>query len=595
MKYFKACALFGLTLATKQTFALDNVMGTPCASHAGAPRYYEASGICTGNLMTQIPLTTAGIVLTHNSLESTYNHCVAPGWRLSTDETLALTSTTALHTRGDGARFEFDGASGASEFLAVDPLITRNKVTTGSTPYLRSLNGASTKFGTLINGLSYASEMSDSYGVKATITRNAAGCPTDIASQYGKHVTFTYSAGRLTGVTDMLGATYTINYNPSGLASVYLPDQTSWQVTTNNGLIAAIKKPDGLPSTQYKYFANSGVLTTILNSENWQTSYIYSPTSVVVKSGGKNVTEKFSSGRYMGIDTARGKITYVRDSYGRIRSIQDIMGRTTTYDYASSPVGTRASALPNVIQEQDGTVVNLTYDSTTLNILQKVVKRGAKEVTSIYTWDNLSQLTSETTNDKTITYERDSHGNLKSTTDSTGQVVSSATFDSNGNLASRTDRLGRKTTFTWVNGRLSQIKDNLGRATNVTYNDTARTATYTNASGLVKIVTIDILGRPISNETKYVLNGVTHSFKEAQSRTLYSFDAPKSVTNTKAYDSNIILSETRNFAQDGAYTFRSSRTLSTADSGLTPITVESITSNIYGPTRYSSEFPAVIQ
>lgn len=598
-----------------ETIYQNDAVKKPCPSHGGAAYYFEGSGSCTGNLMTTIPLPTAGIALIHNSLSTTFSRCLSGGWNLSSDTTFEVAGNTGVMRLASGHTVNFSatafggGTPGVPPLFAIDPLQSRDVIISNSPYTLRTPDGQTLKFSASVNGQKLVSVVSDRFGVKSTFTRNSAGCPTDIASHYGKHVTFSYTAGRVTAVTDAMGGTYTLSYGADGyLTRVLQPNGTYWEIvmgspnTDGENLVKQLKAPNGLPATQYKYIPGTGVLSAVLNPYNWLTSYTYTVDTVEVATRYGKTTETFENGRIKSIAGKTGTVTYAPDAYGRPLSITDEMKRVTLLTY-NAPSGSRSFRFPSTVTTPDGVQTAYTYDDN-LNITKTIASKSPKSITTNYTWDSYGMMLTKEVNGKTEIYSRD-RGNLAAITNSSGQNIYAATYNADGQMTSTTDQFNRTKTFTWEAGRVTQIKDHLDRVTRLIYDDSARTITKRDSSGFTNelhgfkvVTTLDSMGDVAVSESSYNNAGELHSTKVVDNKTLFAWGPLKQLVTTTFYDNRPTMVETRNFAEDGAHTMPSSHTIATLDNALTNVTIEGTVTRVggstYGVVTNTQPFPAIV-
>lgn len=374
--------------------------------------------------------------------------------------------------------------------------------------------------------------------------------------------------GQIKSIKDLNGTTLTftrdgITSSMGGLTVPFVRDA--------QGRITQIADPGG-KTFLYAYDAAGDLVSVKLPDIETPVKYEYATGHVFLK----------------GID-ARGNpeatSTYYSD--GRLQSVTDAMGKTTSFTYDLATNTTRTTHPDNT-----GTTVQR-YDVNGL-LLSTTDPLGR---TTSYTYDaNLNKRTETDALGKTTTYDYDANGRLRSVTDPLnktqsftnnefGQPVTiidqlgktrTLRYDGNHNLSSVSDDLGvgmaliwneraNPLTFTNANGKVAQFTydaygnilsktDPLGHATSYTYDTMGRTLTMTDPRGVTRFG-YDAMGRmlsvidPLSNETRYEYdgNGNQTTVIDAKGRTTrYEYDAGDRVSKI-TYPDGTTHSYTYNF------------------------------------------------
>ena len=272
-----------------------------------------------------------------------------------------------------------------------------------------------------------------------------------------------------------------------------------------------------LPDSRYtgRYFSETGdhgTLTagtggTFTLQETDGTIYIFRPDgklSYVEDTNHNRITCGYADDLLASLTHSSGQslqITY--NSAGRIQSMTDSVGRTTTYTYDPSYEHLIS------VQDYDGKVTSYTYG--TGHTLTTVAFPGGTH--QYYTYDAAGRLSgSSLDNDSlptTFAYDEgkvtltnalgeetdfyyDYRGLLLKAENALGNTVST-TYDNAYNLTSITDPTGRTSTYTYdAKGNLTKVVDALGHTTSFTYTNiyahtatTSRLASLTDANGNV--------------------------------------------------------------------------------------------------------------
>ena len=331
-------------------------------------------------------------------------------------------------------------------------------------------------------------------GTEVTLTYNASGLISKAVDGTGATVSFAYTNGLLTQVT-----------NPNGSPAVFTYDSSRQMLslTGGDGALIATNTYDaqGRVTQQTDGVAGHGALKFSYQQD--------SPTGNITTT----VTDKTG---------AVSVYTFTFDY--DLLSVKDALGRTTSYTY---------DTLHNLTSKTDalGNVSKWTYDASG-NVLAASDAAG-----------------------KVTTYTYDSNNNLLTTTDPVGGVATRA-YDSNNDLTSLTDAGGNKTTWTYdANGMVLTVKAPAGGVTTYT-NTNGQRADIVDANGVETKWTYDADGRPVTivdsqkNKTSiaYDLCGNLLTRKDPLgNQTTYTYDGRNRVVTVKdgvgavttmAYDNN---------------------------------------------------------
>lgn len=389
-------------------------------------------------------------------------------------------------------------------------------------------------------------------GLKYTF--NPDGTIASIIDRNSNAVTFTYTGGKLTAVTDSANRTAALSLDGDGrITSVSDPAGNNYALGYNNGILAGILYPDG--GTWRFTYDDKAFLLTKTDPLGNTTSYAYDENRRVTSatdSEGKTRTITYPTGS----DTVKtttftekggGVWQYTYDSEkGTLNHKTDPQGGTTSYTYDAN--GNRLS-----VTEPDGTVTSYAYDAEG-NMTSLTDPLGQ---TTGYTYNDFGQATSVTDpQGSTTAYAYDDKGNLTQTTDATGATtgyeydgkgnvtkvitpLGQATilaYDTVGNLASITDSSGAKTTFTYdTTGNMTAMTDSLGAVTRFEYNTKNQLVKTIDPNGNITTYGYDLAGNRV---TETDANGATTTYEyNAKGRVIKTKDALGAVT-VYTYDSS---------------------------------------------------------
>ncbi len=280
-----------------------------------------------------------------------------------------------------------------------------------------------------------------------------------------------------------------------------------------------------------------------------------------------------------GITSSNGlKVTFGRDTQGRITTVTDPMGKQIKYEYDSKgdliKVTDRENNttqfkynndqphyLDEIIDPLGRTGIKNEYDQN--GRLTKVFNGEGKAVQLEYNPDNFVYSVKDPLGNST-TYESDARGNIITEIDANGGIIKrtyddsnnllsetnpegeklSYTYDSKGNKLSETDALGNSTRYTYnSDSRPLTVVDALGNATSYTYSSTGNLTVTKNANSTTTRYNYDVYGRFISstdsdgNTTQYSYDNFNRLTKQIN---------PLGHVTTYTYDSNgNLLTETK--------------------------------------------------
>src|SRR6185369_11565460 len=343
---------------------------------------------------------------------------------------------------------------------------------------------------------------------------------------YGREYTMT-ADGKLQSLKNIDGNSLT--FGPNGITSSAGNLSVAF-ARDAQGRIEEITDPNNRVY-HYTYDANGDLITVALPDTQNPLRYEYDPGHFFRR----------------GID-ARGNpeatTTFFPD--GRLKSVTDALGKTTSYTYDlvnNTTTTTHPDNTGSTVQRFDSNGLVLS-ETDPLN----------RTTTYTYHPNRLKRTSTDALN-KTTTWDYDSNGHLKSVTDPLNKTVS-YTNNSFGNPVSVVNEIGKIRTLTYdANSNLTKISDELGSANALTYDTHGNATSYTDGDGKTTKFTYDAFGNVISKvdalgrtmSYTYDNMGRRLTMTDARGVTRYTYDAfgrlltetdPLNNVTTNVYDAN---------------------------------------------------------
>jgi YD repeat-containing protein len=284
--------------------------------------------------------------------------------------------------------------------------------------------------------------------------------------------------------------------------------------------------------TQYRIDAATGDLLTVKDTNG--NTLTYSDDAIVSSTGQKITFERDSQGRIVSVkDPMQEYIRYGYDASGDLVSVTDRTQNTTRMVYDTGYDD------PNYPGTTDpGRAKRNHYLREVIDPLGRVGARSEyDDVTG-----RLRQITDSAGNPVDFTYDVDNQ--VQTVTDAIGRVTTQA-FDERGNLVRQRNNLGHETIYTYdQNNNLLTTIDPLGRKTSSTYNAASDILSETDALGQTTFYSYNSTGQmaavtdPLGNTVRYSydstgnLTKVTDALGRSSSIQL---DATGSPTSVNAY------------------------------------------------------------
>lgn len=372
-----------------------------------------------------------------------------------------------------------------------------------------------------------------------------AGAIGSIIDRNGNAVSFSYTNGNLTTVTDPAGHITTLTYDADNHLSNIIDPAGNWYILTySNNTLASVINPDG-GQWSYSYAGNIFMLSKTDPQGNTTTYGYDDQRRVIYATDPEGKTRSIAYPQ--GSDTAKtttftekdgGVWQYRYDTQaGTLLSKTDPQGGITSYTYDVN--GNRTS-----ITLPDGTATSSTYDAKG-NMLTATDALGQ---TTTYGYNDFGQVTSITDpQDGVTSYVYDAAGNMTAMTDPSN-ATTNYEYDAKGNVTKTTDAAGQATSFAYDNqGNLASVTD-AGATTNYAYDAAGNAVSITDPNDAVIRYAYDANNRLIKtidqsgNESFFIydLNGNKLSQTDANGNTArYEYNYKGQLVKTTDFLGNI--------------------------------------------------------
>ncbi|MEW5991347.1 MAG: DUF6531 domain-containing protein [Chloroflexota bacterium] len=302
----------------------------------------------------------------------------------------------------------------------------------------------------------------------------------------GNPITLGYAGGQLTTITDTVGRTVNLTYNPEGrLASLSFPPSRSVSYTyTPNGQLESVTDARG-GITTYGYDAAGRLETVVDQNGHAVVTNVYGPDGRVAEQIDARGFHSFFDwdpvAETSTMTDARGGAWVDDYDTGILMSRTDPLGNTTQYAFDAN-LGMSAVIDPRGLKIE--TTVD-TFGNTTL-----VKYPAPTNYTEAWTYNSRNDpLTHRDRRGNTTTYTYDAAGNLKTVTGPAPlSPVTTYNYDPSGNglLVSVVDPRTKATTFGYdVDANRNQITTPLGNVTTMTHDPAGRMVTLVEPRGNV--------------------------------------------------------------------------------------------------------------
>jgi RHS repeat-associated protein len=471
-----------------------------------------------------------------------------------------LRNQDGTFTAAAGGRATLTTIAGGYELVTAEQLRYRF----ASSGRLTSLKDANEKGLTFAyDGSNRLSTVTDQAGRQATLTYNGSGQLTQVAVPDGRSVSYAYTNGRLTSVTDVRAKVWTYTYESHGwlekevdplnrtvFRNVYGADgrvveqydalnnktSFSWDWSTQT-----LTATDARNNVWKDVYANN-VLVRRTNPLNQTISVAYDADlnqTSVTDFRGNTTTMTYDSRGNLLTRTAPAPLSYVEtfsyDAQNNLLTAQDGRGNTTTFEYDANGNVTRMT-------QPGALVTQYAHDPSSKLLTSATDPRG--KVTS-YEYDAAANLTAVVTPlGKRTTITRDGAGRALSIVDPRGNESganpddyrTSFTYDAAGRKLTQTNPLGHTTTWAYDDaGQPTSITDPLNRLTRYAYDATRRLTGVTAPDNSVTAYAYDAVGN-LTRRTDALNHETTYAYDAANRLT--GATNPLTKTWSYAYDAN---------------------------------------------------------
>ena len=326
-------------------------------------------------------------------------------------------------------------------------------------------------------------------------TFNASGQLESIKNLAGHTMSFGYTSGKLTTVSNNKGQQLTISWGTNGLIkSVTTADGKTVQYTYTAYDLTKVTYPD---NTYKTYVYSNHLITSFKDAKGATTKNSYDENNRVSQQTDalSGITTMSYNDDYTSVTHPNGRTDnhYFNQSLQVYRIEQDTNGAQPYNEYYEYDAAQNLLS----ITYPDGGTIEKTYDANGNPLL---IKDRAGNITQ-NAYSDVNRLLSTTNADgKTTSYVYDNKGNLTSSTDYNGNTTN-YTLNSDGTTQSTVAPDGGKTEFAYnTQGLISQITDPIGNVTKHEFNADGylksatdalnQTTSYTyNSVGLISAIT----------------------------------------------------------------------------------------------------------
>lgn len=515
----------------------SQILGSGDGIHAINPAGFNAEPVntATGNYYTSVTdLRLPGIGVpfaftrSYNSLDATSGP-LGPGWTHSYAAGLTIKPNGDVVFRAeDGQQIEYTRQGDGSFVGAAGTLSTLTQVTGGYELLRRD---------------------------QVRYRFDTSGLLTSIRDRNGQGLSFAYTGGKLSTITDSVGREITLVYNAEGLLSqVALPDGRSVGYGYTGGQLTSVTDArNGV--TNYTYEAHGWLKTIVDQNIHTVVTNTYGNDGRVIEQldarGKKSTFDWNAATRTSTMTDARQNVW--RDVYTKYALTKRINPLGNTWEYGYDGQYNLTS-----VKDPRGNITTMTYDPPG-NMLSRTPPAALGYPAETWTYIPGTSDVNVYTDRKGNTTDFDyTAGNLVKITQPGGVVTRfEPDPDGTGLLKSITDPRGKITTFDYAAGNLTKITTPFGNVTTMEYDSSGRMTSLVEPRGNVAgadpaqyrwTYTYDEADHPLTrtdplgNQTTWTYDpaGNLKSRKDARLRTTsYDYDEANHLTLVTAPDTTV--------------------------------------------------------
>jgi RHS repeat-associated protein len=436
-------------------------------------------------------------------------------------QSIRFTQSGGVWTQSTKDPLSYQLLESGAVYRMLDPFTHLVYTFDGDTGRLQTIRDRAGNTQTLTYANGRLSRVSDGMGATLDFTYDAEGGLTKVADHSGRSVAFTYTQGTLASCTDVAGRTTTFTYGTGARMTTYrLPRGNSPYSNTYDSSGRVTSQRDATANAfSFAYGPTPGV-STMTNPLAQISTYTHV---------NRNLTRE--------TDPAGNSSTMVYDTNNRQTSRTDRAGRTTTFSFNSNGlVASTATAdgttsygytssqangftffdLTSAVYP-DGSSESFEYDSSG-NVVTRVNRAGQRWLNTYNSHGQPLTLTAPNGAKTVFTYTQDSASTLSSVQSPDTSVVNlrydslkrllskqrsdgataSYTYDAYDNVLTVTDEVGAVTTYTYDANGLLASVKDPMGTTTITRTATDKIATVTDGAGRVFTIRYDALDRPAS-------------------------------------------------------------------------------------------------
>lgn len=522
-----------------------------------------------GTAISDVNVTTGNLHLATNDLEivakglpvtfgRTYNSrsretgVLGKGWQFNFEQRLMFAGSDVRLVSENGQQFVYEDAGGGTYDRPpnTQAVLTKSDPLLGPVTYeLREKDDLKRTFdenGRLKeiedrngNSLTYSytngkvSKVTDASGRETSLTYNAGEKLESITDFANRTVSFTYTGELLTGVTDVRNNTTSLTYDGNDRLSILTDargNDTKYEYDSSGRVSKVtdaeqLEEPDPNLRKTTRFAYDSSTQTTVTDPKDVATQYKFDSYGRIVSTTNTSITPNTTDyqtwdkdfNKLSETDPNQGQKQYQYDDSGNVLRETDELGEVTTNTYESTFNN------PLTTTDPQGTQQKFEYDANGNKIKEYTDFTNEPTKFSELAYDGSGNLTSLTDpkGNQTV-YEYDSYGRItkEKAPPQNDAKVTEYTYDAIGNIITTTDPLQKVTTFEYdTAGNQTKQTDPLNNSTEATYDANGNKVSEKDAKGNVITYAYDKLNQLVETTSP-----------DPTKTTSYQYDANGNVT-----------------------------------------------------------------